>query len=218
MRVHLFLLTVVVCLIPSQGVAEGDRRLEPLSERDVAQAVQLERQTLVPLLGLPLGKRPIAKLQVQPESLRGVTIPRELRDASPAVSVVGAPDLLPEGAPRRAQVIRHDYETGLTLETTVDLDSGKVLDYSVRENRPAPLTDAEVEYAITLAKAQSSAFQKAAASRGKDDPGFVALLFSDGNPSSKSYRHRLLLLSMEALPDSPRVLVDLSTQRVGADE
>lgn len=186
-----------------------ERQLEPLSAEDIAKAVTLERQAL-PQLRLPLSARiRNSVLSGRPKLLRNVIPTPELLEGDPAVSLIGAPGLIPAGASRRALVTRFDYETGLTAETTIDLDGGTVLDVTVRQGRLPSLTLAELNYAIDLAIAQNREFAANVSVVGRERTEFSAMVIGDSRTSSQTFGHRLILLEVDSV--LPRLLVDLST-------
>lgn len=196
------------------NVNAQERQLIPLTDDDVRKARTIEKEALLDLKR-PLVERSTSSIfSLRVQSLIDEPAVRENRQMEPAVSILGAPGLIPENAARRAVVTRFDYSTGLAVTTVVDLDKNKVLSIRATPDRPVPLGADEFERVIILARNGSTEVAQLLESVGRDKIDFQVLVEMDSVPSSPQYGHRLVLFWAQAPRSTERLLVDLTSDKV----
>jgi hypothetical protein len=124
-----------------------------------------------------------------------------------------------EAAPRkpgpRAVVTSYRYFDDLTVFSTIDLETGKVVDVQAAEHIPTPLSDGEYEESIELAREKGEEVQKLYDRFGKEltvYPQFSQFVVKD-DPR----RHRVVHLNYRVGKRDlsyPRPQVDLTTREV----
>jgi hypothetical protein len=147
------------------------------------------------------------------EQFRNEILPNFLKDESYAkesYSYVTEIDLLrpkPGTDEKLAVVVRYDYSSGLTFQTTIDLNQRKQVAIHASANRVTLLATPEIE--------------RAAAVVTKKIPGTLlspdtvsARPINDDATTSKSYGHRLVVLWQDQPERSTHYLVDLTTDEI----
>jgi hypothetical protein len=115
----------------------------------------------------------------------------------------------------RAVVTSYRYFDDLTMFSTIDLDTGKVVDVQAAEHMPTPLSDGEYEDAIDLAREKSDEVKRLYERFGKEltvYPQFSQFVVKD-DPR----RHRVVHMNYRVGKRDlsyPRPQVDLTTREV----
>lgn len=126
-------------------------------------------------------------------------------------------DGAPKSAPAaRAVVTSYRYLDDLTVFSTVDLESGKIVDVQAVRHLPTPLSDGEYEEAIGLARERSDEVRRLYERFG--DRLTVYPQFSQFTLKGDPRRHRVVHLNYRVGKRDlsyPRPEVDLTTRRVG---
>ena len=126
------------------------------------------------------------------------------------VTLLGSPGTSSD-LPRRIQVSRYEYATGLTWRTTIDVSTRAVVMYTADANRPTPLAEEEIERAIKIA---SDVVPDISQSHGKVNT--VAIIQS--SKTNPLYAHRLVRVWSEEAAPVRRALVDLSMNNVASKD
>jgi hypothetical protein len=178
---------------PSRVLSDGERRV-------AAQLEDTSVRQLRAMPGSPLLDKAITQLAKTPAGRIGKSVVTD-------ITLLGSPGT---SAPTDRQVLvtRYEYASGVTLMTVVDLNANRVVEVRSEINRPTPLGADEVRRAIVLA---SRAVADLATT---PSAGLQVFPLIDSKTTSRRYGHRLVLVSREGPPTSPRVLVDLSTELV----
>jgi hypothetical protein len=116
---------------------------------------------------------------------------------------------------RLAVVLHYRYDGNLTILTTVDVLQKKVLHVETDPDFPTPLTQEELDLAIKLARAHPEVKKQLARHVGTIEA--EGLLTTTIDKTSSEYRHRVVQVVFKrnkAYLDSPRVHVDLTTEKV----
>src|SRR5262249_15951640 len=130
------------------------------------------------------------------------------------VTLLGSPGTSGD-FPRRIQVSRYEYATGLTwrtmIEMNIELNAGTVVAYTADANRPTPLGEDEIDRAIKFASEDIPGI----AQEPRTKINTVAVIQS--SKASPLYAHRLVAIWAEGVPPVRRALVDLTMKKVVKD-
>lgn len=171
-----------------------------------------------------------AKPLSQADRSRAIEIEKQVvQDRSQSVTIAGAPDksivtsIVPLGAPvqaerssstpqpRRAEVSRFEYATGVTVRTVVNLDTGEVLATRRNTNFPTPLAPQEFEDAKALLIKTVPAVESIVSETGRDNVEFMHLVSVAPSKQSKRYGHRVVILWINKPKRTTRYTVNLTT-------
>lgn len=147
------------------------------------------------------------------ERFRNEILPNFLKNQSyvkESFSYVTEIELLrqkPETDEKLAIVMRYDYGSGLTFQTTVDLKQRRQVAIEAESNRVTLLATPEIERAVDVVAAQLPGTALS--------PGTVsARPINDDASSSQTYGHRLVLLWQDQPERPTHYLVDLTTAQL----
>jgi hypothetical protein len=115
----------------------------------------------------------------------------------------------------RAVVTSYRYFDDLTVFSTIDLETGKVVDVQAAEHMPTPLSDGEYDEAITLAREKSDEVQRLYERFGKELTVYPQ--FSQFAVKDDPRRHRVVHMNYRVGKRDlsyPRPQVDLTTREV----
>jgi hypothetical protein len=137
------------------------------------------------------------------------------KDDEPAAEEGAKAEVAKKKPGPRAVVTSYRYFDDLTVFSTIDLDTGKVVDVQAAEHIPTPLSDGEYEEAIALAREKSDEVQRLYERFGKEltvYPQFSQFVVKD-DPR----RHRVVHMNYRVGKRDlsyPRPQVDLTTREV----
>jgi hypothetical protein len=123
------------------------------------------------------------------------------------------------GQPRRlSEITRFDYATGATIRTTVDINTGAVVDTQSEMNYPTPLAAEELAEAKRLLLANAADVAEIARIAGPRGPSYLHLVPVASDKGAPRYGHRLVLIWVNKPRSSKQYVVDLTTSEVIVDE
>ena len=191
---------------PDSNPAEN---LRPgLTSRQTEQAIGLARSTMIDLRSKTEGaSEPKADRREYVVNVERLDAKGE--DGTPKADAPKA------ARPARAVVTSYRYYDDLTVFSTIDLESGKVVDVQAVQHLPTPLSDGEYDEAIRLAREGSDEVRRLYDQFG--DRLTVYPQFSQFTLKGDPRRHRVVHLNYRVGKRDlsyPRPEVDLTTRRV----
>jgi hypothetical protein len=210
----------VACAVASLAVAQppaekpSQQPRPGLTAQQTKKAVDLARGTMQELRKKTEGAS-------EPEAdRREYVVNVELlnaKDDEPPADEKGAarPEAPPKKPGPRAVVTSYRYFDDMTVFSTIDLDTGKVVDVQAAEHIPTPLSDGEYEEAIEVARQKSEEVQKLYERFGKELTVYPQ--FSQFAVKDDPRRHRVVHLNYRVGKRDlsyPRPQVDLTTREV----
>lgn len=201
--------SVAVAQPPAQGPSQRPR--PGLTAQQTKQAVELARGAMQEL-------RKKTEGAAEPEAdRREYVVNVELLNAKedePAADEAARGKPATKSGPR-AVVTSYRYFDDLTVFSTIDLESGKVVDVQAAEHIPTPLSDGEYDEAIALAREKSEEVQQLYERFGKELTVYPQ--FSQFAVKDDPRRHRVVHLNYRVGKRDlsyPRPQVDLTTREV----